>query len=410
MRRDLAPAPLRSPMVGFCLLLVALAGLCSLVGTRVLISLGHRAGTLDSSGVAGQAKVQRKVPNIGGIAIMLALVLPMLGAVALSLLSPAQLSSGPLAPALEQLAPHLPGLASMRGALLVLLACIVGLHVLGLVDDRKPMRAWPKLLLMTLPALAMALSPGTRLLTALDPNVGGAWLSIALTVVWFLVITNALNFLDNMDGLSAGVAAIASGLCMVGALARGQWFVAGACALVCGACLGFLVWNFPWRARGARIFMGDSGSLLLGFMLALVSVRGTYAALPTADAAPLASQPAIAGTPWYAILAPLAMLAVPLYDFASVCIVRLRAGRSPMMGDRNHLSHRLTRRGLSPRSAVLTIYALTAITGCAGLLLPHATPSGALLIALQVLLVLLVVAMLEFGGASPLAPYETKGR
>jgi UDP-GlcNAc:undecaprenyl-phosphate GlcNAc-1-phosphate transferase len=390
-------------MLELCLLLALCSCALALVCTRVLISLGHRARTLDSSGVAGQHKQQRVVPNIGGIAIMLAMVLPMLAALALSTLSAssALLASGPLA----ALSPHLAGLASVQGPLLLLIACLLALHALGLLDDRRPMRAWPKLVLMTLPALAMALSPGTRLLTALDPHVGGPWLSVAITVVWFLIITNALNFLDNMDGLSAGVAAIASGLCMGGALSRGQWFVAGACALLCGACLGFLVWNFPFREAGARIFMGDGGSLLLGFMLALISVRGTYAALGS-DATPIVPLSLPAGTPWYAILAPLAMLAVPLYDFASVCIVRLRAGRSPMMGDRNHLSHRLVRRGLSPRTAVLTIYALTAITGLAGLLLPHATPAGALLIAAQVLLVLLIVAMLEFGGQSPLAPYD----
>jgi UDP-GlcNAc:undecaprenyl-phosphate GlcNAc-1-phosphate transferase len=385
----------------------------SIVSTGLLVKLGARAGTLDSAGVAGQHKVQRSVPNIGGIAIMLAMVLPMIGAAMLSTLSA---SSSLLTPGslLAPLAPHISGLASVQGPLIVLIASVLALHAMGLVDDRRPMKAWPKLLLMALPAIALALTPGTRLLTALDSVVGGSWLSLIITVIWFLVITNALNFLDNMDGLSAGVAGIASGVCMVGALTRQQWFVAVASALVCGACIGFLFWNFPWRKRGALIFMGDGGSLLLGFMLALISVRGTYASVPSdvlsAQTNALASS--IAGnlpSAWYVVLTPLVMLAVPLYDFVSVCVVRLRAGRSPMMGDRNHLSHRLTRRGLSPRNAVLTIYALTAITGCSALLLPSASGTGALLIAAQVAMVLAVVAMLEFGGASPLAAYPNAG-
>src|SRR5256885_1450594 len=125
---------------------------------------------------------------------------------------------------------------------------------------------------ISLPASAIA-----RLLTLLDSHVGGPWLSITITALWFLVVTNAMNFMDNMDGLAAGVATVAASLFLAGTLLapHPQWFVAACLALLIGACLGFLFFNWP-RKGGATIFMGDSGSLLLGFLLAFLTIRTTY--------------------------------------------------------------------------------------------------------------------------------------
>jgi len=159
-----------------------------------------------------------------------------------------------------------------------------------------------------------------------------------------------------------------------------------------GACLGFLVFNFPLRRAGrASIFMGDGGSLVLGFTLAFLTVRTTYVEPTSVLTASTLATP----THWYGVLMPLLVMAVPLYDFASVCLIRLRAGKSPFVGDLNHLSHRLVKRGLTKRDAVLVIYGLTAVTAIGGIALAGLKPWQAMLVGVQTLLALMVLAVYE---------------
>ena len=203
-----------------------------------------------------------------------------------------------------------------------------------------------------------------------------------------IAANSAINFIDNMDGLSGGVAAIAASCFLAATLVNGQWFIAVMLALLVGALLGFLVFNFPRRADGGgTVFMGDGGSLVVGLLLAFLTVRTTYIH-PATETAPGSGA-------WYAVLMPLVVLAVPLYDFASVVIIRLRQGRSPFMGDLQHLSHRLVRRGLSRRDAVITIYGLTGITSIGGIALGSLAPYQAVLVGVQTVLVLLVLALYE---------------
>jgi len=184
-----------------------------------------------------------------------------------------------------------------------------------------------------------------------------------------------------MDGLSAGVAAVATTAFLITAASIGQWFVAATLALMLGSLLGFLCFNFP----PAKIFMGDSGSLVIGFVLGVLTVRTTY--LP---------KDADWGAGWYAVFAPVIVLAVPLYDLVVVSIIRLSRGKSPFVGDTNHFSHRLVARGMSRRTAVLCLYLITAATSVAAILLPHVRSTfAAMLIFVQTLLVLGVVALLE---------------
>jgi UDP-GlcNAc:undecaprenyl-phosphate GlcNAc-1-phosphate transferase len=214
------------------------------------------------------------------------------------------------------------------------------------------------------------------LLTFLGPVA-----SVVLTVLWITAITNAFNFLDNMDGLSAGVAAVCTTAFLITALSIQQWFVAAALALLLGALLGFLCFNFP----PASIFMGDSGSLLIGLVLGVLTVRTTFLP-PDRDL----------GAGWYAVFAPVIVLALPLYDLIVVSAIRILNGRSPFVGDTNHFSHRLVARGMSRRTAVLCLYLVTAATAVAAIILPHVrTTSAALLIFGQTLLILGVVALLE---------------
>jgi UDP-GlcNAc:undecaprenyl-phosphate GlcNAc-1-phosphate transferase len=240
-----------------------------------------------------------------------------------------------------------------------------------------------KLIIMLAPAVVFSVFFDTRLLTMLDVYVGGSWLSIVLTIIWIVAITNAMNFIDNMDGLSAGIATIAGAMFLVAAILNAQWFIGVILALLVGGCLGFLVFNFP----PAKIFMGDGGSLVIGFILAITTVRTTY--IPDDASGPLSGN-------WYALLMPIAVLAVPLYDFVSVTLIRIAQGKSPFVGDLQHFSHRLRDRGLGNRGTILVIYALTACSGVAGILLTRAESWEAALLGLQVLLILGAIALFEY--------------
>jgi UDP-GlcNAc:undecaprenyl-phosphate GlcNAc-1-phosphate transferase len=252
---------------------------------------------------------------------------------------------------------------------------------MGLADDRRALGPYLKLFIQLGVTAALVVGFNLRAMTFLDAHVGGPWLSYLVTIFWIAAITNAFNFLDNMDGLSAGVAAICTLAFLITTVLIGQWFVAATLACLLGATLGFLCWNFP----PARIFMGDSGSLVIGFVLGVLTVRTTFLA-PGQDFA--------AG--WYAVFAPLIVLALPLYDLVVVSAIRISRGRSPFVGDRNHFSHRLVDRGMSRRTAVLCLYLITAATSIAAIVLPH-VQSGliASLIVLQTILILGVVMLLE---------------
>ncbi len=401
-------------MVVLALLLIPLALVLSLVLTAIVRGISNRLGAHDSHGVAGQQKVRRRIPNTGGIAIVASFALPLLAGLA-SVRFMGETSLGSLASAVgvapERLLVHLPGIRSQTPLALQLLACVLVLHVLGLIDDRKPLGPFLKLVVMALPAIWIASASDTRLLTLLDAHVGGPWLSITITVLWFLVVTNAMNFMDNMDGLSAGVGAIAASCLLAVALMHGQWFIASSLALLIGALAGFLVFNFPWRLKpdgrgGASIFMGDGGSIVLGFLLAFLSTRMTYItrdglvsnplAVPDQANRPMLVQGEGYGSPWYAVLVPLLILAVPLYDFVSVVILRLSQGRSPFVGDQQHLSHRTVRRGVNKRTAVLVLYAFAAATGLGAIALPTLEPWQAVLVGAQAFVLLAGLGLFEW--------------
>ena len=388
------------------LALVGVSFLISLIGTRAMIAIAPRVGFTDKPG--GRKIHDNPKPLGGGVAITLALILPLLGAIAYLHLRPAppihvdRLATGSawkaygsttMASADESLrnASIFDGVdhaALTRGArgqstlALTLIAAILLLHLTGLLDDRRAMGPYSKLVIQLLAAAIVVVPFHTmRAMTFLDQHVGGPWLSILVTICWIAAITNAFNFLDNMDGLSAGVAAICTLAFLVTTVLIGQWFVAATLACLLGATLGFLVWNFP----PARIFMGDSGSLVIGFVLGVLTVRTTFLA-PGQDF----------GAGWYALFAPMIVLALPLYDLVVVSAIRISRGKSPFVGDKNHFSHRLVDRGMSRRTAVLCLYLVTAATSIAAIVLPHV--HGKLvagLIVFQTLLILGVVMLLE---------------
>jgi UDP-GlcNAc:undecaprenyl-phosphate GlcNAc-1-phosphate transferase len=361
-------------------ILFALAFLVALVGTALARRLATRLGLIDAP---GHRKVHTTpTPRNGGIGIFWGFAIPLLLATAAILVfTPKQHVDFAAFAGIEipqNVLLHLPGMRAHAPLLLLFLAATFAMHLLGLLDDRKPLAPWPKLLAQLAIAGALVLlgelfGPGSfRILTSL-----GFLTSTFLSIVWIIALTNAFNFLDNMDGLSAGVAFICAAMFLIAAAINGQWFIAALLLTFMGSVLGFLCFNFP----PATIFMGDGGSMILGFILAGLTIRTTY------------YEP---GRPPYAVLMPLFVTAVPLYDLLIVSILRMLKGRSPMTGDTNHFSHRLTRHGFSTRAAVLIIYGVTLSTGIAAPLLAlHSDATSAALITLQLAGMLTVIAILE---------------
>jgi len=358
----------------------ALALAISLPVTAFLVRAGHRLGALDSQGSAGHVKVLRKVPNIGGVAIVAGAVAPLLAGSLLAWLAPDFLlrlvpAAGPYADRIRDSAPA--GVAIALGALV--------LHAVGLFDDRRALGPLAKFLPQVAVALGVALFADVRLFSFLDGlGPGGEAISVLLTVLWIVAIVNAINFTDNMDALAGGLALVAALVMMAATVLGKQWFVASAFALVAGSTLGFLAFNRP----PARIFMGDGGSLPLGFLLATFVARTTFVDIEKPDYA--------LGTAWYGTLMPLLVLAIPIYDLVAVTALRLAQGKSPLVGGEEHFSHRLVRLGLSRPEAVGVLLMLAAVLGISGIFLGSLAPWQAVLVGVQAILVLTTIATLEY--------------
>lgn len=219
---------------------------------------------------------------------------------------------------------------------------------LGIWDDWRTLRPLFKLAGQFL-AIAVLILTGVQVEFLRNP-----YLNVLVTVAWVVGITNAVNFLDNMDGLSGGVTAIASVWFLLLAILNGQFLVAPFAAALLGASLGFLVYNF----NPARIFMGDAGSLFLGFMLAAVGLKLRFPGNPDSIT-------------W---MIPILVLGIPILDMTLVTISRLRRRVNPWTtAGKDHLSHRLVRLGLTHRSAVLVIYAMCLFAGAMGFLVQYAS-------------------------------------
>lgn len=224
--------------------------------------------------------------------------------------------------------------------------------LLGIWDDWRTLRPFVKLTGQFF-AVAILILTGVQVEFLRNP-----FLNLFVTTAWVIGITNAVNFLDNMDGLSGGVAAIAAAWFLVLSLQNGQYLVAPFAAALMGASLGFLVYNF----NPALIFMGDAGSLFLGFMLAAVGLKLRFPGQPDA-------------VTW---MIPILVLGVPVLDMTLVTVSRLRRHVNPWTtAGKDHLSHRLVKLGMSHRRAVLTIYVLCGILGALGFSVQFLPPLAA---------------------------------
>jgi UDP-GlcNAc:undecaprenyl-phosphate GlcNAc-1-phosphate transferase len=193
-------------------------------------------------------------------------------------------------------------------------------------------------------------------------------LNVAVTLLWIVGITNALNLLDNMDGLSGGVGAVAAAFFLLLAAWNGQYLVASLAAALLGVCIGFLVYNF----NPASIFMGDAGSMFLGFILAVVGIKLRFPGRPNAIT-------------W---MIPVVVLGLPIFDTTLVVFSRLRRGINPLTNPgKDHVSHRLVLLGLSQRQAVVLLYGVCGILGLVGVLIMHSNLVQAYLAGTAVFLV-----------------------
>jgi len=278
---------------------------------------------------------------------------------------------------------HTDGFLSKINHLAIVLLVVLVLFVLGLWDDKKHLSPFFKLAVQFAVAITAAFFADIRIELFIESKI----ITSLLTAVWIVLIINAFNFLDNMDGASAGIAVIISCILFTAAALSGQVFVGGLTLVFIGALLGFLVFNFP----PAKIFMGDAGSLVVGFFVGLLTVRTTY------------YHEAQSGQ-WYAVFMPLLVLAVPLYDFISVTLLRISQGKSPFIGDTQHFSHRLKKHGLTDTQTVLTLYLATLCTGLGAIFLYQVNLVGAILIFIQTVMVLSIVAIFETTAQNDKAP------
>lgn len=248
------------------------------------------------------------------------------------------------------------------------------LSLTGLMDDRYNLSVGVRLFLMLLAAVVVA-AVGIQIRLFNIPII-----DFIVTIVWLLALINALNFLDNMDGLSAGVTAIASFFFMIIAIYNGQSLVSMLAAALFGSALGFLIYNF----NPASTFMGDMGALVLGFILAVLGIKLTL------DTPPRDIQ-------W---LASILVLAVPIFDINLVVWTRISEKRSPAQAGKDHTSHRLMALGLSQRQTLLVIYSLCGVFGFLGLMLvslpqAEALSFGAVAIVIIVILAIVMVLIRE---------------
>lgn len=255
------------------------------------------------------------------------------------------------------------------------ISCLVAvLFILGLYDDIKGLGPLPKLVIQFTVAAIGAMAANVRVEMFIENKI----ITTLLSIVWVVMLMNAFNFLDNMDGLCAGIAAIAMSILCWAALIADQTTNAFFMLSVIGALCGFLVFNFP----PAKIFMGDAGSLVVGYCIAAMTLRTTYYQTDITDSRA-------------AVFTPLIVMAVPLYDFISVTFLRIKQGKSPLIGDTQHFSHRLKQRGLSDVQVALSLYLATICTALGAVFLSRATFIQAGIIFLQTVMILFIIAILE---------------
>ena len=306
------------------LLALIAALVMSFAATPVVKAFAEKIGAIDDPNRDDRRVHKQPIPRMGGLAIFLGFILSVVLFVEITV--------------------------QIQG---ILLGTVI-LVTIGAIDDIVDLKYWVKFLFQLLAAF-IAVQHGVVVEAIMNPNIFsnasvvelGA-LSIPVTVIWILAITNAVNFIDGLDGLAVGVTTIDAVAMFVIALLVSEGNVAIMLAALAGACIGFM----PYNLNPAKIFMGDTGALLLGYLLSTVSIIGLFK--------------------FYAIISfavPFLVLGVPALDITFAFFRRLLKGQNPMKPDRKHFHHRLIDIGLSQKHAVAILYCVSAVLGLAAVLL-----------------------------------------
>jgi UDP-GlcNAc:undecaprenyl-phosphate GlcNAc-1-phosphate transferase len=276
-------------------------------------------------------------PYGGGLAIFAAVALPALGGLGIALAA----RDGGFLP--SEITRHFPGLLSQAPRMLTILLGAALMLVVGWIDDWRGLSPAIRL-------AAQAAAAGLLVLAGIRVtlHVASPALHVLATLTFVVFATNAFNFIDNMNGLLVGVASIQVACFLAIAAASGQWFVAAVLICLCGGLLAFLPRNFP----KATLFLGDAGSLALGFLISAMTIACDF------DVGEVTLKP---------VLLPLLILFVPLLDGATVVTLRILARRSPFEAGQDHLSHRLARRGWTRERSVVALWCLTLLAGAIAL-------------------------------------------
>ncbi len=311
------------------------AAVLSFAVTPLVKRLAQKVGAMDVP-TDGRRMHHHPIPRMGGLAIFIAF----------------------LASVLIFAYPEID--REIRG---ILLGAVI-IVILGVLDDIITLHAGLKFVVQILAAVLVVLH-GCRIEHFMGLHLAD-WLSYPVSVVWIVAITNAVNFIDGLDGLAAGVSAISAGAMLVVALLVGDFMSAVMLAAIVGACVGFIPYNF----NPAKIFMGDTGSTFLGFMLSTISIYGLFK--------------------MYAIISfavPFLVLGLPIFDICFAVVRRVSHGQSPMHADRGHVHHRLIDMGFSQKQAVAISYMLSAILGMAAVVLTNDGETQALIFLAAVVVV-----------------------
>lgn len=311
-----------------------------------IVRWSHAEGWLDAPG--GRKQHAEPIPRLGGIAFFLSFTLTVLLGF---LLAPHLTTLTEIREAFPSVAAALSEAHQVRTQLFGLLAGALVIFIVGLVDDLVGERL-PVGFKFVGQCLAAAIAVGCGIQVEFT---GIASFNIVVSFLWILGISNAFNLLDNMDGLSAGVAVSSAFIFFLNALAMGEIFLCLILAAFIGALVGFLRFNL----HPAKVFMGDCGALFIGFTLSSLTILEAYVSPASSTLFP--------------VLMPVLVLAVPLIDTLSVIVIRLREGRPIYRGDRCHLSHRLVASGLAEPQAVKFLFLMTLALGMGALNLAHAS-------------------------------------
>jgi len=356
----------RAFLAGLVMTVAALATSALVPPSRVLAA---RLGAVDAP---GPRKIHlRPMPRMGGVAVFAGFNLVVWGGYFLApVVSPLGWVQAAFGSALDLLEEA----HRVEQKLLALFAGSTLVFMVGLADDvlGKGFPVWVK---AAGQVAAAGLLMASGVATSFFP---WDWMNLVVTLLWLVGITNAFNLLDNMDGLSAGVAFVACAVLLINAWSLGEFFISLLLVAFMGCLLGFLFFNF----HPASVFLGDCGSLFIGYVLGSLTLLERYVTH-------------VSGT-LFPVLMPVMVCAVPLVDTAAVVFIRAWEGRPIYVGDARHLSHRLVSLGFHQRTAVLLLYLLTFSLGLGAASLTHASPGQSFLVLLQSLGFVALVLVLMF--------------